>query len=122
MSFTVNEYVHENLTFEDRQGNCVVMYEPLDNAGVVSLMGTTYIEGRESNPFQSTIMNYYSICLVSDIEISPQIKNGVIDRSTGIITLIWDQNPGEHFLCVSYSFNDIAEKSPKKTNWIEEGF
>lgn len=109
--FVYNEYVHEHLKFESTE--CVYfIYEPFENTPTHNVRGTIYVDGEPTQHFHQDGLQ---LILTEGIAADAQL----LDRRT--ISMRWPDNPGEHFLCVSYNFGQETE-STEKTNWLEEGF
>jgi hypothetical protein len=123
MNITNNEYVHEDyVNGTNRQ--IEIVYEPLDNLVPLSVTGTIYFGRKQSHPFWWSSAD--PALRLMDRHSSPGIVSGTIDQRTGVIKIIWDKHPGDHFLCVSYDFDErecaLNEEIGKRINWIQEGF
>lgn len=127
MGIVTNEYVHEDFVREEQNGDLWIFYEPVDYVPMIGVSATIYVKGREECAFYG-----------SDGWLLPDggrfsgacVMSGSFNPSTGVIKLLWDKHPGEHFLCVSYDFDEgpiedeeelFAESAPR-LNWIQEGF
>jgi hypothetical protein len=116
---TINEYVHEDFSILGTDA-VVIYYEPLDNRSVISISGTIYIDGREVTAFQG---GNGLIIPEGSRDGKPCVLAGNFGSANGIITLVWDRHPGEHFLCVSYDFAGSVEEVPfTSSNWLKDGF
>jgi hypothetical protein len=122
-SITTNEYIHEDWSETLEDGRVMVFYEPVDNPAILSLQGTIYIDGKETNPFSASndrvVANWMALPEDSPF---PLALRGKMYPDQGILCLLWNKHPGDHFLCVSYDFEEVKEEVGVKTNWIKEGF
>lgn len=130
MDITTNEYIHEHMRRSHRLG-VEIIYEPVDNLTVISLEGSVYIDGEECHPFFG-----YGVELAIHEDLlnvwpdRPKPIKGRLDRITGVLSLVWDKPPGDHFLCVSYNFDDeeffeeddLDFEVEERINWALEGF
>lgn len=129
---TLNEYVHEHSRANLPNGECVVVYEPLENLPCNNLMGELYIgnPGRSPRPAGTFTGALGHIRFQpSSLRLGPRpILQAIFNERTGVIRLRWDKYPGEHVLRVSYTFGEgveerLRESEPSPTiNWQQEGF
>lgn len=123
----INEYIHES-TLYDRESYVLVHYEPLEYDNVLNLSGTVFINENGSNKQIQTfsIHPYSQITASQEIITSPSISTynvmcGYFVPCASCIALYWDRYPGDHFLTVSYDFNE-RKFVDTKSNWLLEGF
>ena len=123
----LNEYSHVNSScFHPESGYCQVYYEALDNSPIVegSLSGIIYSSD------QSLLVSFS--CRrgdVVDIEhesSSIKLFGGRLRRDDGEMKLIFREDMGEHYLCVSYMvpvmFSPKGKELKLRHNWSLEGF
>ena len=118
-----NEYIHENVVHRLLSGEYAVTYEPMEH---VPSQITGYVTRERGGPtyaFSGEEVTYYGLRLtISDHLACPSQcypLRGIV-WSDGVIELVWNRNPGNHFMCVSYK---TIEPEPKyHGNWIQEGF
>lgn len=125
MSITINEYVHENLTLDNGDGTFTVFYEPLDNPVITSLTGTVFIKGKESHPFWwHRAAGDRVIFFDENKNKKPKALNSSFNNRIGATSIRWDRYIGDHFLCISYTFDEtlLFEKEPEQICWLKEGF
>jgi len=133
---TTNEYLHENFTMDNDDGTFTVYYEVPENRGVLSLQGCIYRRGkgsngrlRESHPFWWHREGGTQMFFDAERNKKPKaIRTHFVGRGRDLpplLKIVWDANPGDHFLCVSYAFDD-REPDPvdkaQRINWLKEGF
>jgi hypothetical protein len=122
MNSTLNEYVHESFRVTTRSGKIKVFYEPIDYTAL-HIEALVYRQGTKINEFFNS---------QQDLVFRPILRENVINDPMPLkgfftlnrhIVLIWNKDPQEHFLCVSYIHQDIEDKfSNNKNNWCLEGF
>lgn len=118
MDITLNEYIHENFRTVRPDGRCKILYENCENRDISDLTGTIYLNEKLHQTFYLKEEN--------EIILSPikskrnKVLSGFFKNENGSITLIWNKEPNEHFLCVSYEYKKIFQK--KHNNWESEGF
>lgn len=137
---TLNEYVHEHTRHELPNGECIVVYEPLENLPCNNIIGEVYIDTPELSPrpngsFIGSLAGSF-VGSFGHIRYQPaNLKYGarpviqaIYNERTGVIRVRWDKYPGEHVMRVSYDFGEIVEErlregKPTLTiNWQQEGF
>lgn len=131
MDSTLNEYVHEVRNLPHPQGGCVVIYEPVDNRRMLAVFGCVIMGRKSCCPFKGShgiidrIDGEDAVRWQRQAENGAEIEDGIFNSNTGIIYITWDKYPGEHALCVSYTFDTGPESEPvikEPVNWIKEGF
>lgn len=118
-NITLNEYVHEFFRTETEEGFWQIFYEPCDHVPVRALTGAIYID--------ESLVQVFHVQGERDIVVSHSPKkikaiNGHFSPVDGGIVLYWNHEPVEHFLCVSYEFDNEPIEEPKGSNWLTEGF
>lgn len=115
---TSNEYINELVTVQTDSGLWQVFYEPCENGPISTLTGTIYLG-------EDLIHTFH---VRGDREVVVSASNRKIRTVSGAfipcdrqLVLFWTENPGEHFLCVSYEFSDRTS-GRNKPNWLQEGF
>lgn len=112
-SWVLNEYVHVNEA-ENTDLGWWAEYEPLDHlAEAFSLVGYIYIS---EEPIAS--VNFGLNNLVVDGSDDVQCA-GFINNS---IHLLWNKDPGEHYICISYQVGPRQVNSIIRFDWKQEGF
>ena len=119
-----NEYIHVDVKHK-LNDEWLVIYEPPDHhpssqnfLGLI-MEDETSIEHRQQSRFRISSTNGRVAKL--------SFGNDGIDRGfmwdDGGIEIVWKEDPGEHFLCVSYRTkeNDTTYRGQNK-NWLQEGF
>lgn len=130
---TLNEYIHEHTHTELSNGNCIVIYEPLENLPCNNLMGELYLgnPGRAPRPAGAFIGSFGHIRFQAvHFTLGPNpVLQGIFNDRTGVIRIRWDKYPGEHVLRISYEFGEQVVEAPREgggapltINWLREGF
>lgn len=132
MDSVLNEYVHEVRHATHPEGGCLVIYEPIENPRLLSTFGCVIVGNRSCCPFKGAHGLIDPINGENRVHgwarTAPngaKLQEGIFSSNTGIIYITWDKYPGEHALCVSYTFDTSPEPEPVKqepVNWIKEGF
>lgn len=117
MDVILNEYLHEHAKIKLDVGFKVI-YEPCDNQPSKGMTGTVYHS-------QKLIQTFYvkedrEIVLTTIGRPRNKVRYGYFLPSEKTAMLYWENDPDEHFLCVSYEFGPT--NLPKYTNWLQEGF
>ena len=122
MDSTLNEYVHENFRVTTRSGKIKIFYEPLEHAASY-IKGFIYYKGVEIQRFSNLQIDLvFGTIFRENIVDSPFPVKGLFNSNRDIV-LIWNKDPQEHFLCVSYTHEYITNKfTNNKNNWCLEGF
>ena len=113
-----NEYIHvdakHNLAEE-----WIVTYEPPDHAPSDQNFFGLIVEDDISTAFRisSTNGRVAKLAIAND-----KVERGFL-WDDGAIEIVWKEDPGEHFLCISYRTreSDTTYKDRNK-NWLQEGF
>lgn len=111
----LNEYVHVDFHELrhplDHGEDAVIVYEPLDNLAEGSTLEGEIVltHMRYKMPFR---MGSHFLLIDSDLIFWGKLRNNTI-------TLCWKNDPGDHYLTVSY---DLVSKEEKKADWLQEGF
>jgi hypothetical protein len=131
MDVIINEYVHENVKILMPNGHYKVYYEPLEIITLTRLVGSIYIdhnliqnfELRNDREVNSLTRNFASRLglITADSGHENQAIVGCFDTISNSIILLWNKDPTDHFLCVSYSCNK-KHLGLQKINWSKEGF
>lgn len=113
------EYIHEDVRIRLPSGKVRIFYEPFEHRPVFNVEGTIFLDN-------ILLQNFYNCN--DDIKF---IKNescksecvaivGFLNEQNSLV-FVWNTEPVEHFLCVTYNFD---EEYLKKTeiNWLGEGF
>lgn len=120
MDVVVNEYIHENFKIRTASGFYKVFYEPCENKSINNLTGLVYIGTTLTQTFY--VKQEREIVPYSTYNKKCKAISGILIPQDGQIVLIWDKDPGEHFLCVSYEYCDIQNTKDTSINWVTEGF
>ena len=118
MNTILNEYVHESYKIVLPNGKYKVFYEPLD-CYAIYLNGTIY---KGSNLIESFTITDHGLSFMA---IQRSVVSGVVRGfffDNKLIVLIWNKDPGEHFLCVSYDCCDVNPFFLNNKEWSREGF
>lgn len=119
-----NEYIHEHAKHQLSTEEWLITYEPPDH--VPSRFMTGFIYKGNVDPdagnisFQLRNTDPWRSCRLT-------INSNEVDRGflwdDGAIEMIWKEDPGEHFLCISYRTkeSDTTYRDQNK-NWLQEGF
>lgn len=121
MNSVMNEYLHARHTCWNGDGLLRVIYEPPDNRPATGLAGTIYLD---NNSFVCNLWTEGGQVVVLNGK-PPTPISGFYLEGTGTLILYWSGDPGEHFICVSYEYEDwppALAGSVGKTNWLQEGF
>jgi hypothetical protein len=119
MDVIFNEYVHENVKICMPNGHYKVYYEPLEIRIPTRLVGSIYIDHNLIQNFE--LRNDRGILITAYSDHENQAIVGCFDTLSNSIILIWNKDPTDHFLCVSYSCNK-KYLGLQKINWSKEGF
>lgn len=118
-NISYNEYIHEDIRIRMPSGKIKVFYEPFENTPVFNLEGSIFLENK-------LLQNFYNI--EENIKFSSNslnnkfiVLNGYLSEQNNLI-FIWNTEPIDHFLCVTYNFNEEYFLNNKEINWLGEGF
>lgn len=114
--YVLNEYVH----FHDAGMTDLgwwVEYEPLEQPAVsLTLRGYIWIEdGNRQITFRSSERNQNLLLMDTD-----EVQSAGFQSNT--IHLLWKENPGNHYISVSYEVGSRKYVPVFKWDWKEEGF
>lgn len=113
-----NEYVHEHGKHRQSDGWWMVYYEPCEYTNVSDLTGAIYVGDRLTQTFY--VKEGREIVLANAGNRKCKAVSGCFSPRHAVIALYWDSDPGEHFLCVSYEFQDREVLA--RPCWLKEGF
>lgn len=121
MIIVENEYIYENHPTLTPSGQWEIIYEPMENLPVTSIIGCVYLI---SSPRK--ICGFFfgasEIIHVTDWIGLPKVIQGTFNSRNGVIILQWDKYPGEHALCISYHTDEDLAEEIVTSNWAQEGF
>ena len=119
-----NEYIYENFRVLLPSGRVKVCYEPFENFPVLDLEGLIFCNltiPKISQKFQNYNNSIHSV-ENNFIDNIPKMMRGVLTNQQSTLILIWDVDPIEHFLCVSYCFGKNCLSFESSIIWHKEGF
>lgn len=117
-NFVMCEYVNVNFCRRTDSGQWVVHYEPIENGGARRITGLIYVNG---DAIQSIDVSSTGSVRLSPNQRSRRALSGKWLTYDQVFVLTFARDPGEHFLCISYEFED-ALPTGEKANWLTEGF
>lgn len=115
-----NEYIHVDAKHK-LDDEWIVTYEPPDHPpSVRSFMGLIM-------PDRDDGIHYvFRVSSTNERVSKLSFDTDEIDRGfmwdDGGIEMVWKEDPGEHFLCLSYRTRESDTTYKDQNNWLQEGF
>jgi hypothetical protein len=125
-----NEYVHTDVKHQLNTGEWLITYEPTDHIPA-DMMG--FIHKNEvltafgtRSPLRYAldvdINDFDYRCISLNID-GDETNRGGMWADSGMMEIVWKEDPGEHFLCVCYRTQENEPTYKERNrNWLQEGF
>lgn len=113
--WVLNEYVH----VDDAEMTDIgwwVEYEPLEYPAIsLSLRGYIQVGGEQTVSIQCSRNNTHLLLIGTD-----DVQYAGFEENS--IRLLWKEDPGDHYICISYQVGSEQFEIIPKWDWKKEGF
>lgn len=121
MNHILNEYLVEEFATIDHRHKILINYSQFDNSPKGTINFSIFdLDGNHlitSAITEEPVLGYEMLMFnlsTNYIEITYDYRCG--------LEIIWDNHPGEHYICVSYSFDGSKRFEEYEIDWRKEGF